>query len=1022
MDVFKLVASLGLDTKEYDEKLGDSGSKFEAFGKKITGAFKAIAGAVVVKKAIDGVVNLGKAAVSAYGEFEQLSGGIETLYKSSSSKMMAYAEEAYKTAGMSANEYMSTAIESSAAMINSLGGDTAKAADLTNQAIIDMSDNVNKMGTSMEGVQNAYRGFSRGNFTMLDNLALGFAGTKEGMQQLLDKATELSGVKYDIGSYADIVQAIHVVQTEMGITGTTAKEAADTIEGSMKASKAAWKDLLTAMGRGQDVKKATKNLISSFKNVLKNVIPTVKRIIPAIGEALVSLGPAIAAELPEILGYISPSLQTFAVNMGNVISKGFATVKDLFAGIVDKAKEKFDLIKSYFDTNLIQPLVTLWNNTLLPVFAQAEEALGPLKKSFADTISVIKGIFNGTQSFGDLTYMFKDLKEKFLGFVESMKEILSHVDWLAIGQQAWEIVKSAFAPAAEWFKGLFESAKERIKGINWGEAGGKIWAAIKNGFAVVNGWLLKLVLGDDWTPESGWGDAGAKIWETIKNGFAAAKDWLFKLVLGDEWTPDAGWGTVGAKIWETIKNGFAVVNGWLLQLVLGEDYTPDAGWGDVGAKIWAAIKNGFAVTGDWIKATVLGDEYTPESSWADVGAKIWNKIVEGLGSYVDWLKSVYESWTAKLTEIDFESIGISIWTAISNAFAGVAEWFKNLFGGEDEGSVFNSIESIDWLGLGTAILDFIKSAFTGIGEIFKGIFEGIVTSVKEIDWVQLGTDILDFIKTAFNAVSSWFTGKFNAAKEAIKQINWAEVKDTVWTALSDIGDKLKGAFDTAKTRIQAIPWSEVRTTIWDRIKALGGNLKDNFETAKNNIKSLPWAEVKNTVWDKIKDVASWFKNSFETKKGEILKIDWKGMAGKIWDKIKQGFQKVTEFFSDLFDFSNIHIKMPHFSVTWELVDLGLFGQHNMPNIGVEWYKKAYNNPLMFTRPTIIPTMNGLKGFGDGAGAEIVLSESKLRQLAGGTTNNFNIYQQPGESAEALADRVERVLTRREQQRRAVYST
>ena len=187
-----------------------AGKSFASKFGSAMGTVGKLAGAGIAAAAT-GVAALGKQAVSAYADFEQLSGGIETLFGDSANYVMKRAQLAYRTAGMSANEYMETSIDSAAALINSLGGDQAKAAVLMNMSITDMADNVNKMGTTMEAVQNAYRGFSRGNFTMLDNLALGFAGTKEGMQELLDKAQELSGVEYDIGSYADIVNAIHVV-------------------------------------------------------------------------------------------------------------------------------------------------------------------------------------------------------------------------------------------------------------------------------------------------------------------------------------------------------------------------------------------------------------------------------------------------------------------------------------------------------------------------------------------------------------------------------------------------------------------------------------------------------------------------------------------------------------------------------------------------------------------------------------------------------------------------------------------
>lgn len=241
--------------------------------------------------------------------------------------VMKNAAEAYKTAGLSANDYMDTAIQSAAAMINSLGGDTEKAAALMDVSIIDMADNVNKMGTSMEAVQNAYRGFSRGNFTMLDNLALGFSGTKEGMQELLDSAEAISGVEYDIDSYSDIVQAIHVVQEEMGITGTTAKEASGTISGSAGAIKAAWENLMTGLADpNADLGVLIQQVIDSALVALDNLLPIIEQALIGIADALVVLVPAISERLPGLLEAVLPALIEAAIGLLNGLVEALPTI------------------------------------------------------------------------------------------------------------------------------------------------------------------------------------------------------------------------------------------------------------------------------------------------------------------------------------------------------------------------------------------------------------------------------------------------------------------------------------------------------------------------------------------------------------------------------------------------------------------------------------------------------------------------------------------------------------------------
>ena len=326
---------------------GTSGGKSFAakFGKAAKGAlsFAGKAAIAVVTAAAGAAGAVAKNAIENYADYEQLAGGIETLFGDSANYVMKKADQAYKSAGMSANEYMETSISSAAALINSLGGDQAKAAVLMNMSITDMADNVNKMGTSMESVQRAYLNFSRGNFSMLDSLALGFAGSKEGMQQLLNKAQEISGVQYDIGSYADIVNAIHVVQTEMGITGTTAAEASETISGSLTSMKAAWQNLLTGIASGNaDVSALTGNLVSSVKVFGKNIIPVAKTALSGLAGVIRELAPVIGAELPGLVSDLLPDLISAAVGIAVALGTGLADnapqiIQSLLTAIVSNA-------------------------------------------------------------------------------------------------------------------------------------------------------------------------------------------------------------------------------------------------------------------------------------------------------------------------------------------------------------------------------------------------------------------------------------------------------------------------------------------------------------------------------------------------------------------------------------------------------------------------------------------------------------------------------------------------------------
>ena len=239
-----------------------------------------------------------KQAVMQGADLQQSIGGIETLFKDAARTIITSANGAFRTAGLSANDYMETVTQSAAAMINSLEGDTAAAAQYSDMMITDMADNANKMGSSMQSLQDAYRGFSRGNFTMLDNLALGFSGTKEGMQDLLDAAQELSGVEYDIESYSDIVQAIHVIQQDMGITGATTAEAATTITGSFNAMKAALQNVLGALTLGQDITPALEGLKDTVITFVdKNLAPAIVNIIKNLPRILIDAVTSLAPQL-----------------------------------------------------------------------------------------------------------------------------------------------------------------------------------------------------------------------------------------------------------------------------------------------------------------------------------------------------------------------------------------------------------------------------------------------------------------------------------------------------------------------------------------------------------------------------------------------------------------------------------------------------------------------------------------------------------------------------------------------------
>ena len=349
------------------ENVGDAmdgaGQKTSVFGDVLKANL--LGGAIVsgIKAVASGIKSLISGAIEGYGEYEQLVGGVETLFGSSADTVIKNAENAYKTAGLSANAYMETVTSFSASLLQSMGNDTEAAAKKADQALTDMSDNANKMGTDMQSIQNAYQGFAKQNYTMLDNLKLGYGGTKEEMQRLIDDANALNAAQgnytnYTIESYADIVDAIHTVQTEMGITGTTALEASTTVEGSINSMKASYQNFVTGLGdQNADIGALTEELIQSAGNVAKNVLPVIESVVKNIAETVREQGPdmitrfvAYATEkLPEVLKLgiqlIVSLVRGLAQNLPELLRGTLALVDTIISAFLDSLPDIIEVGK-----------------------------------------------------------------------------------------------------------------------------------------------------------------------------------------------------------------------------------------------------------------------------------------------------------------------------------------------------------------------------------------------------------------------------------------------------------------------------------------------------------------------------------------------------------------------------------------------------------------------------------------------------------------------------------------------------
>lgn len=476
MDVFDLCAKISLDKSEYEKGLDDA--------KKSTGGFLGVFGKVgtvasAVGKGIFDVTErvvkvsaaattAGAAAVSAlttlavnsYANYEQLVGGVETLYKSSADTVQKYAAIAYKTAGMSANDYMETATSFAAALVSSLGGDTAAAAELANTAVSDMSDNVNKFGSDAESVKAAYNGFAKGQFQLLDNLKIGYGGTKTEMQRLLADADELNAkqgiyTKYSIDSFSDIVQAIHVVQTEMGITGTTAREASSTIQGSTSAAKAAWSNLVTGVADDNaDFILLVNDFVDSVGTAAQNILPRIEIALDGAAKLIEHLVPPIMAKLPALIETVLPKLARSAVN---IVQKLVSEIRANAGKPIDSAVQ----IITVLGNGIYQMLPTVAQSALQIILTMVSK-LNENLPQMLDTagrmlIAFVQGISNHlpdiVKAAGSiigtlLTYFVNHLPEIVNGALKMGSAI---VDGIMQG------ISAAWDGLVSWFNGIFNS-------------------------------------------------------------------------------------------------------------------------------------------------------------------------------------------------------------------------------------------------------------------------------------------------------------------------------------------------------------------------------------------------------------------------------------------------------------------------------------------------------------------------------------------------------------------------------------
>jgi hypothetical protein len=528
LNIFQLFGEIAIDNSKANEQIDKTTKGAKRLASTMKSAFATAgkaavkAGKVIVAGVAAGTAAMGKlvkSALDGYAGYEQLEGGVKKLFGDDAQNLvMEYARNAYRTAGLSANEYMDTVTSFSASLISSLGKDTVAAAAYADLAITDMADNANTFGSSMEDIQNAYKGFSKQNYTMLDNLKLGYGGTQKEMERLLADAEKLSGVKYDISSFADIIEAIHVIQDNQGIAGTTKAEAEKTISGSVNAAKAAWQNLLSGLADGnQDIDQLVNNLADSVMKAVNRIVPRLQTMAPRLVQAVQTLVSTLAPQLPGIISTVLPSM----IEAATTLIGGLADVlPDLLGSIIDVlpnvVKQIGGALRKLFPS-LLKTFKTLIGKI---DFKGLGTAIGSGLKSIVTNLpQILSDIGNAIKwAWENIAYpliqgIFKGIFGIDLPDWDKVAESIS--DW-------WEDVKTAVGGALEIaFKAIGDaltSAKEAVE---------KWWGNVKALFGNLLTIVFGLGTGDDQEAAK---EAVTKWWGEVKTKIGGALSIMWHLL------------------------------------------------------------------------------------------------------------------------------------------------------------------------------------------------------------------------------------------------------------------------------------------------------------------------------------------------------------------------------------------------------------------------------------------------------------------------------------------------------------
>lgn len=817
-----LSKELGADIPQIGKEAGES------LAGKLIGVTKKLIAAAGIGKLIHSSLMEG-------ADLQQSLGGIETLFKGSADVVKKYANEAYKTTGLSANAYMENVTGFSASLLQSLGGDTRKAADVANMAMVDMADNSNKMGTSMDRIQDAYQGFAKQNYTMLDNLKLGYGGTKTEMQRLLADAQKLTGVKYDINNLSDVYQAIHAIQENLDITGTTAKEAATTFSGSFASMKAAAQNVLGKLALGEDIMPSLHQLFETVKTFLVgNLIPMVWNVLKGIPQVLAG---ALGELMHMLFGdYIGESIMNDLYDVFDKVGGVVSTIYDMIFGSLSK-KDNIDFLKKLgINEKTASSIVNIGDN-IRTMFENIGAVISNVAGIVGEFISDLFGLAKSKDSVGGVASAFEAITKV---LADASGKVKDFTKWMRENKTVMDIVKSALAGALAGFLAFkaittiqsiitgFKSALLAVKGavlaFNAAIAANPLGALVVAITAVVGAlvWFFTQT------------ETGKQIWSAFVDFVVGLWNGLVEFFSGLWMTLSEGainlWNGA-VEVWnsviEGIKNAWNGIVEFFVALWEGISSTATAAWTTITETVMAIVQ-----------------------PFIDVFMSIWNGMKDGLGQIFEGIKTIFSG----------------AWELIKSIVMGAVLFIIDLVTldftkmGEDLGLIWESIKSavsMIWDGICTyfsGIISTIIGYFTGAFEGLKTFLSGIWDSIKataEAMWNAICQAILGIIdafvasaKALWEGFKSFMSGLWEGIKSTAIGM-WEGIKSGLGSIFDGIASGAQKAWDTMKNGVKDL-CSGIKgffsglanINLWDAGKAILDGFLGGLKSAYNGVKNF----------------------------------------------------------------------------------------------------------------------------------------------------------------------------------------